>query len=147
MEENAGRAGVSTLDGQLLAHLPRGLLVETRVSLGHQGPGASAASISGAGMHSLEETSSLRDARSERALETCRGLWPWGTGGFPHGERHGSWWGFPQASLITGVISAAQIMRFWHLARGMNRVIISSASVSPGPEAPFGSRAVNTRAD
>lgn len=55
--------------------------------------------------------------------------------------------GFPQAFLITGVISALQLMWFLHLARGMEPVIINSVSVSLVQGRPFGSRAVNTGAD
>lgn len=43
------------------------------------------------------ESASLRDARSEWALENCRGLWHLGAGGegFPQGGLQGPWWGVP----------------------------------------------------
>lgn len=85
--------------------------------LGHGAPGcpASAERISGAECHFLE-SSFLRDARSEWALENCRSLWRWGAGVLTCQAARPVVGGFPQAFLITGVISALQIMWFLHLA-------------------------------
>lgn len=70
--------------------------------------------------HPLESLP-LRDARSEQALENSRGPVASVAGGAGAGGSHmpsskALCGGFPQAFLITGVISAPQIMWFLHLA-------------------------------
>ena len=90
--------------------------METGVALGHQEAGLLLSIFLGPECHPLESPS-LGDARAEWALENCRGLWRWvGAGGshMPGCKALGG--GFPQAFLITGVISAPQIMWFLHLA-------------------------------
>lgn len=87
-------------------------------ALGHQEALLLLSMFLGPECHPLE-SSSLRDAGSEWALENCRGLWHWGEAEGRGSHRPGCkalGGGFPQAFLITGVISAPQIMWFLHLA-------------------------------
>lgn len=57
-----------------------GLFVETGVSLGTGKPGLLLSMLLGPGRHPLESPS-LRDARSEQALQNSQGLGHWGAGG------------------------------------------------------------------